>query len=96
MARAVAAERAGDLPRAYREYQGAAAQNQPGAAAKLDQLRKPLAQHHAKLARAAFARQDLDGAIGSWETVLQLDPEFPQARSELERMRRLKANLSAK
>ncbi len=96
MTRAAAAERAGDLPRAYKEYQGAAAQNQPGAAARVEQLRKPLAQHHAKQARAAFARQDLDASIANWEIVLQLDPEFPQARSELERMRRLKANLSAK
>jgi tetratricopeptide (TPR) repeat protein len=96
MSRAAAAERRSDWPLAYREYQAAAGLNQPGAAAKVEQVRKPLAQHHAKLAKAAFARQELDVSIANWETVLQLDADFPQARSELERMRRLKANLLTK
>jgi tetratricopeptide (TPR) repeat protein len=96
MSRAAAAERRSDWPAAYREYQAAAGLNQAGAAAKVEQVRKPLAQHHAKLAKAAFARQELDASIANWETVLQLDAEFPQARSELERMRRLKANLLTK
>ncbi len=96
MRSAAAAERAGDLARALKDYQAAAGLSQPGAAGKADQVRKQLAQQHAKLARAAFARQDLDGAIANWLIVLELEPDFPQARSELERMRRLKANLNAK
>jgi tetratricopeptide (TPR) repeat protein len=93
MRNAAAAERTGDLARARTEYQNAATLGQPGAAAKADQLRTQLAQRYANAAKGAFSRQDLDASIANWQRVLEVDPDYPQARSELERMRGLKEKL---
>ncbi len=90
MRNAAAAERAADLPRARAEYLIAASHNQPGAATKAEQLRTQLVTRYSANARGALARQDLDGAIGSWQRVLELEPDNPTARLELERVRSLK------
>ena len=93
MRNAASAERAADLPRARIEYLKAASYNQPGAAAKAEQLRTQLISRYSLNARSALARQDLDGAILNWQRVLELDPENPTARLELERARGLKDKL---
>ena len=94
MRNAASAERAADLPRARIEYLKAASFNQPGAAAKAEQLRTQLSSRYSLNARSALARQDLDGAILNWQRVLELDPENPTARLELERARGLKDKLN--
>ena len=94
MRNAASAERAADLPRARIEYLKAASFNQPGAAAKAEQLRTQLSSRYSLNARSALARQDLDGAIVNWQRVLELDPENPTARLELERARGLKDKLN--
>ena len=94
MRNAASAERAADLPRARIEYLKAASYNQPGAAAKAEQLRTQLSSRYSLNARSALARQDLDGAIVNWQRVLELDPENPTARLELERARGLKDKLN--
>jgi len=93
MANADAALRGGDLPRARTEYLNAANLNQPGAAAKAEQLRVQLVARYGMSARNALARQDLDGAISNWQRVIDLDPENATARLELERVRGLKEKL---
>jgi len=93
MRNAATAERAGDLTRARAEYLAAASLNQAGAATKAEQLRGQLVARYSVNARSALARQDLDGAIGNWQRVLDLDPENPTARLELERARGLKEKL---
>ena len=93
MRAAAAAERAADLPRARAEYLNAASFNQPGAAAKAEQLRTQLVTRYSVNARNALARQDLDGAIGNWQRVIDLDADNATARLELERVRGLKEKL---
>ena len=93
MRAAAAAERAADLPRARAEYLNAASLNQPGAAAKAEQLRTQLVTRYSVNARNALARQDLDGAIGNWQRVIDLDADNATARLELERVRGLKEKL---
>ena len=90
MRNAVAAERAADLPRARAEYLTAASHNQPGAAAKAEQVRTQLVTRYSANARGALARQDLDGAISNWQRVLELEPDNSTARLELDRVRGLK------
>lgn len=85
-----AAERGGDLERALGEYRKAASLNEPGAEAKVEQLRKQLVQRYSLNARTAFARQDLDGAIRAWERVLNTDPTNDTARLERQRAIALK------
>jgi hypothetical protein len=85
-----AAERGGDLERALGEYRKAAGLNEPGAEAKVEQLRKQLVQRYSLNARTAFARQDLDGAIRAWERVLNTDPTNDTARLERQRAIALK------
>ena len=85
-----AAERGGDLDRALGEYRKAASLNEPGAEAKVEQLRKQLVQRHSLIARTAFARQDLDGAIRAWERVLSADPSNDTAKLERQRAIALK------
>ena len=93
MRAAAAAERAADLPRARAEYLNAASLNQPGATAKAEQLRTQLVTRYSVNARNALARQDLDGAIGNWQRVIDLDADNATARLELERVRGLKEKL---
>lgn len=84
---AEAAERDGDLDRAYTEYQRAG--SHPGAAAKVEQVRKQLVLLNTKAARTAFARQDLDGTIGYWKRVLELEPTNETARLEFRKTEEL-------
>jgi len=86
-----AAERAGDLDRALTEYQRAG--SYPGAAAKVEQVRKQLGVINTKSARTAFAKQDLDGAIRHWNRVLELDPTNETAKLELGKTLLLKKRL---
>lgn len=85
-----AAQRGGDLERALGEYRKAASLNEPGAEAKVEQLRKQLVQRYSLNARTAFARQDLDGAIRAWERVLSADPANDTAKLERQRAIALK------
>ena len=48
---------------------------------------------HTRDARAAFARQDLDGAIANWDRVLALDPNNGTAKLERQRAIELKERL---
>jgi tetratricopeptide (TPR) repeat protein len=40
-----------------------------------------------------FVAQDLDTAVKEWERTLQLDPEHPKAKKDLEKARRMRENL---
>lgn len=85
MRSAEAAERAGDLDRALAEYNRAAGLDQAGAAAKVVDVRKKLVQRHTQSARAAMAKQDVDGSIRSWDRVLELEPGNETAKLERQR-----------
>lgn len=93
MRSAEAAERAGDLDRALVDYNRAAGMDQPGAAAKVADVRRKLAQRHTQNARAAMAKQDLDGSIRSWDRVLELEPGNDTAKLERQRAVALKEKL---
>ena len=79
------AERAGQLPLALDAYRRAARLRQPGAVARADTVRRKMVAGHGAAARAALARQDLDGSIRHWERVLELDPGNETARLERQR-----------
>jgi len=87
---AEAAERSGNIERAYDEYRKAAGLDQPGADEKANQLRKQLVFSYTMSARTAFAKQDLDGSIRWWERVLVVDPSNDFARLERQRALTLK------
>ena len=91
-----AAERAGDLDKALADYKTAAGMNYPGAGVALVNARKKLVDKHAKAARAALARQNLDAAIESWDQVLLLKPDDSTAQLERQKALRLKEALSKK
>jgi tetratricopeptide (TPR) repeat protein len=91
---AEAAERSGDLDRAFTEYRRAT--DQPGAPEKAEQVRKQLIARHTVSARTAFAKQDLDGTIGQWDRVLELDPNNETAKLERRKAVGLKEKLQAK
>jgi len=90
MRAAEAAERGGNLEVALVEYRKAASLNEGGAEAKATQVQHQLVQRHSLNARTAFARQDLDGAIRSWDAVLKVDPQNETARLERQRALALK------
>lgn len=90
---AEAAERAGDLDRALAEYNRAAGLDQPAAAGKATEVRRKLVQRHTQGARAAMAKQDLDGSIRSWDRVLELEPSNDMAKLERQRAIGLKEKL---
>jgi CBS-domain-containing membrane protein len=48
---------------------------------------------HTRAARSAFAKQDLDAAIRSWDAVLRLDPENRTAMLERQKVVGLKEKL---
>ena len=87
------AEQAGDLPRALAAYRRADTLKQSGASGRVEKVRGQLVSRYSTSARNALARQDLDGAIGNWQRVLELDPGNSAARFELERVRGLKEKL---
>jgi tetratricopeptide (TPR) repeat protein len=95
MAGAAAAERSGDLRKALAGYTSAAALNQAGASAKVESVRKDLIKRHTQLARNAFTKQDLDGAIQNWDKVLELDPINETAKFERKKAIDLKEKLKA-
>lgn len=84
------AHKSGDFERALAEYSKAAGLDQPGAEAKAGEVRKQLVSRYTLNARTAFARQDLDGAIRSWERVLAVDPNNETAKLERQRALTLK------
>ena len=90
-----AAEARGDLEAAYGAYQQAAVANEPGAPARVDAVRKKLVQRYSLGARTAFARQDLDGAIKGWDSVLAVDPDNETAKLERQRALTLKAKVDS-
>lgn len=93
MRNAVAAERSGDYDRAIAEYRRAAIEGQAGASGKAEQVVRQAVAHYSGLARAAFAKQDLNGAIRNWDRVLQLDPSNENARLERRKAAQLKERL---
>ncbi len=84
-------ERAGRWDKAIEEYRLAEAADQPGAAARIEALRKKQIARATLSARTAFAKQDLAGAIRGWDTVLQLDPDNELAKLERQKAVTLKA-----
>ncbi|MDL2336200.1 MAG: LysM domain-containing protein [Pseudomonadota bacterium] len=93
---AEAAERAGDLERAYTEYRRATSSDLGSeAAGRAEQLRQRLVTRHTLNARIAFAKQDLDGSIRQWDRVLQLDPGNDTARLEQQKSRALKEKVKS-
>jgi tetratricopeptide (TPR) repeat protein len=90
MRNAEAAERAGNLDLAHGEYKRAAGLEQPGAAAKADEVRRKLVARYTSTARTAFVKQDLDGSIRAWDKVLDLDPNNDTAKLERQKAQMLK------
>jgi len=89
------AQKLGDFERALSEYSKAAALDQPGAEAKVADMRKQLVLRYTLNARTAFAKQDLDGAIRSWERVLAVDPNNETAKLERQRALALKEKVKS-
>lgn len=85
MRAAETAERGGNLEVALVQYRKAASLNEDGAEAKAAHVQRELVQRYSLNARTAFARQDLDGAIRSWDAVLKVDPQNDTARLERQR-----------
>lgn len=93
---AEAAEKRGDLERAYSGYQTAiGGELSTASLAKSESLRRRLVQRYTVNARSAFAKQDLDGAIRHWDRVLQLDPGNDTARLEQQKARALKEKINS-
>jgi tetratricopeptide (TPR) repeat protein len=90
MRSAASLERAGNLERAMDEYKRAATLDEPGAAAKVEELRKRLVDKHTLAARTAFVKQDLAASIRAWDHVLQLDPGNETAKLERQKAVQLK------
>lgn len=84
-------ERAGRMDKALEEFRRAEAADHPGAAARIEALRKKQIARATLNARTAFAKQDLAGAIRGWDTVLQLDPDNELAKLERQKAVTLKA-----
>lgn len=91
-----AAERRGDLERAYTDYRTATGGELSGdALARAEQLRRRLVTRYTLAARGAFAKQDLDGSIRQWDRVLQLEPNNDTARLEQQKARSLKEKVKS-
>ena len=96
LASADAAEKRGDLERAYSDYRLATGGELSNSAqAKAEGLRRRLVQRHTLTARSAFAKQDLDGAIRHWDRVIQLDPGNDTARLEQQKATALKEKIKS-
>jgi len=65
----------------------------PTEAPKPEKRRPAQAEVHYKKGVKHFLAQELDQAIEEWEETLQLDPEHPKAKKDLERARRMRENL---
>lgn len=93
---AEAAERRGDVERAYADYRTATGgELSNDALAKAEQLRRRLVNRYTLAARGAFAKQDLDGSIRHWDRVLQLDTGNDTARLEQQKARALKEKIKS-
>lgn len=79
---AIAAERSGDLERAYAEWGKADRLGSPSAAGRLGELRPKLVSKYTALARSAFRSRNLDDSIRHWDQVLGYDPGNAVARTE--------------
>jgi tetratricopeptide (TPR) repeat protein len=90
-----AAAKAGMLEKALADFKRAAALGHPNGAAQADAMAKRLIDTHSRNAHAAMARQDLDGAIRSWDLVLEIDPGNETARLEKQKALRLKDKIKA-
>ena len=94
--RTEAAERRGDVERAYADYRTATGgELSNDALAKAEQLRRRLVNRYTLAARGAFAKQDLDGSIRHWDRVLQLDTGNDTARLEQQKARALKEKIKS-
>jgi LysM repeat protein len=62
-------------------------------AARLERERTAAIARYSRAARAASAKQDLDGAITNWDRVIELDPNNSTAKLERQRAVDLKARL---
>jgi tetratricopeptide (TPR) repeat protein len=89
-----AAEKRGDLEAALGDYRKAAAQNQAGATAKVEDVRRKLVQRYTNEALTAKAKQDPDGTIRGWDRVLALDPGNDSAKLGRQEALNLKDRLS--
>jgi tetratricopeptide (TPR) repeat protein len=92
---AEASAKAGNLERALADYKQAASLGIAAAGPKVDATSKRLVDTHSRNARSALARQDLDGAIKSWDKVLELDPANDTAKLERQKALRLKEKVNA-
>ncbi|WP_457336091.1 hypothetical protein, partial [Rhizobacter sp. P5_C2] len=92
---AEASAKAGNLERALADYKQAASLGVAAAGPKADATSKRLVDTHSRNARSALARQDLDGAIKSWDKVLELDPANDTAKLERQKALRLKEKVNA-
>lgn len=92
---AEASAKAGNLERALADYKQAASLGVAAAGPKADATSKRLVDTHSRNARSALARQDLDGAVKSWDKVLELDPSNETARLERQKALRLKEKVNA-
>jgi len=96
LASAEAAEKRGDLERAYSDYRLATSSElSSDALAKAEGVRRRLVQRSTLNARSAFAKQDLDGAIRHWDRVMQLDPANDTARLEQQKALALKEKIKS-
>lgn len=91
----LAAQRAGNKERAYQSFRQAERLDpaHADAHARSEQLRRELVLHYERSARAAFAKQDLDGAIRGWDHVLELEPGNDTARLEKQKAQELKRKI---
>lgn len=71
----------------------AAAHAEAAAASRAARQRSEAVARHSRAARAAFAKQDLDAAIKSWDAVLEIDPENRTAQLERQKVLGLKEKL---
>ncbi len=70
-----------------------AAETDAAAASRLARQRSEAVARHSRAARAAFAKQDLDAAIKSWDAVLEIDPDNRTAQLERQKVVGLKEKL---
>ena len=72
-----------------------AAASEPSTDAALQaQRQKEAINRHTRAARSAFAKQDLNGAIRAWDSVLELDPNNRTAQLERQKAIDLKEKLT--
>ncbi len=91
---AVAAPAPAPAPAASAATPASAAVNADAAAAsRAARQRSEAVARHSRAARAAFAKQDLDAAIKSWDAVLEIDPDNRTALLERQKVQGLKEKL---